>query len=340
MNDTIYLDFECLLINQDVSLNNPTNSHTTNISQHVPSGYSISTLRNQNESSNVKYYRAKVYVQKLCDDLRDIACKIFEDEEAKKFSLSSSQKKQHGNAEKCFICNKFFNNNEDSKYYKSYRKEIYHCFYTGKYAGAAHPSCINNYKIKKEIPVVIHNGSNYDFHLIIKELAKNFREEIQCIPEDTETCKTFSITIMHKRAEKSQYLCKVRFIDRNKVMQGSLDSHVNNLSELNVCNCLNKSEQNIKIKYDNYIYTRCKTCTKRSKQLITSLKDKFPNLYQLSEGNIKKFIILLKKGIYPYEYMDNWNKFEEIELPSIDKFYSNLYLKNITKNEYKHAQNV
>ena len=38
--------------------------------------------------------------------------------------------------------------------------------------------------------------------------------------------------------------------------------------------------------------------------------------------------------------MDNWNKFEEIELPSIDTFYSNLYLKNITKNEYKHAQNV
>ena len=137
MNDTIYLDFECLLINQDVSLNNPPNSHTTNISQHVPSGYSISsTLRNHNEPSNVKYYRGKVYVQKLCDDLGDIACKIFEDEEAKKLSLSSSQEKQHGNAEKCFICNKFFNNNEDSKYYKSYKKEIYHCFYTGKYAGA------------------------------------------------------------------------------------------------------------------------------------------------------------------------------------------------------------
>ena len=137
MNDTtIQLDFECLLISQDVCLNNPNNPNTTNISQHIPSGYSISTLRNHNESSNVKYYRGKDCVQKLCDDLRDIACEIFEDEEAKKLSLSSSQEKQHGNAEKCFICNKFFNNNEDSKYYKSYKKEIYHCFYTGKYAGA------------------------------------------------------------------------------------------------------------------------------------------------------------------------------------------------------------
>ena len=149
MNDTIYLDFECLLINQDVSLNNPPNSHTTNISQHIPSGYSISTLRNHNESSNVKYCGGKDFIQKLCDDLRDIACEIFEDEETKKLSLSPSQEKQHGNAEKCYICNKFFNNDEDSKYYKSYKKEKYHCCYTGKYVGAAHPSCINNYKIKK-----------------------------------------------------------------------------------------------------------------------------------------------------------------------------------------------
>ena len=38
--------------------------------------------------------------------------------------------------------------------------------------------------------------------------------------------------------------------------------------------------------------------------------------------------------------MDNWNKFEETESPSIDKFYSNLNLKNISKDEYKHAQQV
>ena len=38
--------------------------------------------------------------------------------------------------------------------------------------------------------------------------------------------------------------------------------------------------------------------------------------------------------------MDNWNKFEETESPSIDKFYSNLNLKNFSKDEYKHAQQV
>ena len=38
--------------------------------------------------------------------------------------------------------------------------------------------------------------------------------------------------------------------------------------------------------------------------------------------------------------MDSYQRFNEIELPSIDKFYSNLNLKNITKDNYKHAQRV
>ena len=45
-----------------------------------------------------------------------------------------------------------------------------HCHYTGKYRGAAHNICNLRYKISKEIPVVFHNESTYDYHFIIKEL--------------------------------------------------------------------------------------------------------------------------------------------------------------------------
>ena len=216
-----------------------------------------------------------------------------------------------------------------------------HDHYTGKYRGAAHSICNLRYKMQEDIPVVIHNGSNYDFQLIITELAKEFRSEIHCIPEDKGKCKTFSIPIMHREVNNKIIKYNLRFIDSARFMACSLDTHVNNLSKLFDCNCSNKKKQEIKIKYtDKLVCTRCKTCTKRSKQTIESLKDKFPTIYQLAKGDVDKFIFLLRKGLYPYEYMDSWGKFNETELPSIDKFYSNLNLNDINKDDYRHAQKV
>ena len=44
----------------------------------------------------------------------------------------------------------------------------------------------------KEIPVLFHNGSTYDYHFIIKELAKEFEGEFECLRENTEKYVTFS----------------------------------------------------------------------------------------------------------------------------------------------------
>ena len=48
----------------------------------------------------------------------------------------------------------------------------------------------------------------------------------------------------------------------------------------------------------------------------------------------------MRKGVYPYEYMDEWNKFNEKVLPSKESFYSNLTLESITETDYAHANNV
>ena len=73
-----------------------------------------------------------------------------------------------------------------------------------------------------------------------------------------------------------------------------------------------KSNNKVKIKHDDKIInTRCKTCTKRSKESIESLKNKYPNTFCLVNGNMDKFILFLKKGVYPYEYMNGWKKFEK-----------------------------
>ena len=47
-----------------------------------------------------------------------------------------------------------------------------HCHYTDKNRGAAHSICNLKYRVSKRIPIVFHNGSNYDYYLIIKELAE------------------------------------------------------------------------------------------------------------------------------------------------------------------------
>ena len=46
-----------------------------------------------------------------------------------------------------------------------------------------------------EIPVDSHDGSNYDYHFIIKELVKQFHGEFECLEKNTEKCKTISVPI-------------------------------------------------------------------------------------------------------------------------------------------------
>ena len=51
-------------------------------------------------------------------------------------------------------------------------------------------------------------------------------------------------------------------------------------------------------------------------------------------------MLLLKKGIYPYEHIYSADKFDEIELPSIDKFYSSLHKKHVSDKDYVDVKNV
>ena len=120
LNEIIYVDRECLLVNYDTCSNNPIKSHTTNIAQHIPSGYSVNTLRYHDKSSVVTYYRGEYCIQKPCKDLREIAEDLFNTKKAKLTPLTSEQKNNHSDFDKCFKCQKKFNNNTKSIYYKNF----------------------------------------------------------------------------------------------------------------------------------------------------------------------------------------------------------------------------
>ena len=66
----------------------------------------------------------------------------------------------------------------------------------------------------------------------------------------------------------------------------------------------------------------------------------FPTLYKFCNGDLNKFFLLLRKGIYPYEYIDSWERFDENTIPPKEAFYSELNLENITDKDYEHVKKV
>ena len=183
---TIYADLECLLEKIDTCYNNPQESSTTKINHHTPSGYSIFTHCSFDKSKNkLNYYRGKDCMKRFCKDLKEHAIKIINCEKKVMAPLTKEEEEDYNNQKVCYICKKeFIDDTTESS--SSERKVKDHCHYTGKYRGAAHNTCNLRYKIPKNIPVIFHNGSKYDYHFIIKELASEFEGNFECLGENTE----------------------------------------------------------------------------------------------------------------------------------------------------------
>ena len=158
---------------------------------------------------------------------REHATKIVDYEMKKMITLTTEEKIYHNKQKICYICKREFNNNEKKNY-----KVRDHCHYTGKYRGAAHNICNLRYKVPKEIPMVFHNGSIYDYHFIIKELVKELEGNFECLGENTEKHITFSVPIKKKIENKDlETTYKIKFIDSYRFMASSLSKLVDNLSE-------------------------------------------------------------------------------------------------------------
>ena len=336
----IYADLECLLEKMSTCQNNPNKSSTTKINKHTPSGYSLFTHCSFDESKNkLNYYRGDDCMKKFFKDLREHATKIINYEKKKMIPLTTKEEIYHNKQKICYIYKKEFNNND-----KKQQKVRDHCHCTGKYRDAAHNICNLRYKVPKEIPVVFLNGSTCDYHFIIKELVKEFEGTFECSGENTEKYITFSVPLQKKIENKDiEITYKIKFIDSYRFMSSSLSKLVDNLSEgihNNKCVDCNSCLDYIKIK-NKKLLLKCFNCNayyrkKINKDLIKTLK----NTYSFCNNDIDKFVLLLRKGVYPYEYVDNWVKFSEISLPSKENFYSNLNMEDINDIDYRHAKNV
>ena len=239
----------------------------------------------------------------FCQDLNEKVNTIINIPQKPMDPLTEQEVIDFNNAKECFICNKEFTDKD--------KKCRDHDHYTGKYRGPAHNSCNLMYKVLKCIPIVFHNGSNYDFHLIIKHLAKHFNGPFSCLGENSEKYITFSICTLKKTSNNKKCIAyQMKFIDSFRHMSQSLSNLVDNLDE---------PSKNVP---------------------IDTLINRFYNTYALCNKDINKLKLLLRKGNYPYEYMTSWDKLKE-PVP-LDKklYYSNLNDENISDSDIEHVKKV
>ena len=122
-------------------------------------------------------------------------------------------------------------------------------------------------------------------------------------------------------------------------MASSLSNLADNLAEgihnmrRNDCDCFLEYES---VK-NNLIKYKCLPSNKDySNKLYEKLKQKFKSTFKFSNNDIKKFILLLRKFLYPFDYMDDWEKFNETTLPEKEEICSNLNMEEITDADYMH----
>ena len=180
-----------------------------------------------------------------------------------------------------------------------------HCHLTGNYRGAAHQECNLKYKEPNFIPVVFHNLSGYDAHLFIKQLGVT-SGDINCIANTEEkyisfTKKILVDTITDEDDKERKVYLNNRFIDSFKFMSSGLESLVKNLTN---------------------------NGTDSSKTVHTNTR---------FQNNI---MLCLRKGVYPYDYVNSSKRLEETQLPPKKAFYSKLTNQDCSDENYKHAQKV
>ena len=165
-----------------------------------------------------------------------------------------------------------------------------HDHFTGKFRGAAHSKCNISMRTVKKIPLFFHNLGGYDSHIIFNNLNKANVETPSVIAKAIEKFVTFSIG-------------KLQFKDSLQFLNSSLEKLTENLAAKAVHG--------------------------------TQLEDVFPNLYKYFKDKWshlpeEAFQMLTRKGVYPYSYMDNFEKFDETSLPPKEKFFNDLNKKHIS----------
>ena len=185
------------------------------------------------------------------------------------------------------------------------RKVRDHCHHSGIYRGAAHLLCNLLYKIPSYILVVFHNLSGYDAHMFIKELASSSPDGVRMgvFAKNKKDYITFLISV-------------------------EVDKYVNKNGK--------ERSKEIVLRFIDSFKFMCSSLDSLINNLAHGNK-KFVGFEDYKEAQYK---LLIRKGIYPYKYMDDWDKFKETILPPKEAIYSKLAMAGVSNQDSEHACRV
>ena len=287
-------------------------SYTEKYQKHTACGfgYKVVCHYDQKYSRDLVIYRGEDCIQKfikcMFEEVKNCQ-EVIREHFNKPIKMTRGDKSNFKNAKRCHICKKKYG--EDDEPVRD------HCHVTGKYRGSAHQSCNLKWQISAEkikIPVVFHNLKGYDSHFIINELG----DYIKSRESDTKIINIQDEDGKIVRKEVSESI-SINVIAQNteKYMAFYVGKHLAFIDSFAFLGTsLNKLAKNLED--DEYIYTK--------------------KYY----SDPVQFNLMKRKGVYPYDYMDSFSKFNDTELPSIENFYSQLTDSDISEDDYRHAKDV
>ena len=301
----VYADFECFTEKIDTCQPNDNKSFTNRYQKHKPSGFSylIKCFDDNLFSPKLVKYTA----ESLDDDIPQLFIESLEKDIKyiyKKFKIPKEMvitPEDEIDYEKATHCHICEGKLKKTDEYKKEKKARDHCHLTGKFRGAAHNKCNLKFKIPKFYPVIFHNLSGYDSHLFIKNLGKS-EGNINCIPNNEEKYISFTKQII-------------------------VDEFTDEEGEIFLV------KRNIRF-IDSFKFMAASLDS-----LVKNLpKESFKNLKEFYKGD--ELNILLRKGVFPYDWFDSFNKLSSTSLPHKKAFHSVLNDSGISEEDYLHAQNV
>ena len=286
----VYADTESII---EPTASSNTDTNTTQTSEHVPCSFAYVITRSDGLVHSEQLYRGEDAMDVFFQWLEEELVEIREDlKKERPLEMSQRNWDTHHAATKCWICDDPFEDYQPGDTHCLWKVKD-HCHITGEYRGAAHSKCNLLLRISPyhtPIPVFFHNLKNYDAHHLMSAVGRT--EEKKTIITDKD-----GVPIMKKDKDGKDTDKPVTVTD------GGISAIVQNMEKL-----ISFSWGQFRF-VDSYAFLSSsldRLVTNTPKEDLSITRQRFP---------ASQFDLVTRKGVYPYEYMTDFDRFDEMELP-------------------------